>query len=72
VNAQRYQVGKAGLIKLFGLIGHNLTVPTDLLKSDGKSLVPNLPEMRGNYGGQNGNATGLNAKLYRLSYVVNG
>jgi len=69
--AAEYQAGRLGLTQIYGLIGHSLSVPGEMISADGKNTVPNLPALPGNYGA-NGGASGANAKVYRLSYNVNG
>ena len=72
VNAERYKVGKEGLENLWGICGHNLTVPANMLVADKGNMIPNLPGLSGNYGGNGAAASGRYAALYRLSYKVDG
>lgn len=71
VMATEYQEGRKGLTKLYGLVGHSLSLPGAMITSSGKETVPNLPALQGNYGA-NGGASGSNAKVYRISYNVDG
>lgn len=69
--AAEYQEGRKGLTNLYKLVGHSLTLPGAMVTASGKDTVPNLPALQGNYGA-NGGASGANAKVYRLSYNVDG
>jgi len=71
IMAAEYQEGRVRLTQVYGLIGHELKVAGDCLATDGKNTVPNLPALPGNYGA-NGGASGSNAKVYKLSYIVDG